>query len=44
MFLDGSVSLKEVQEWIEDSYDLVVDNLPKTLRSRLQQEIRDLDD
>ena len=44
VFLDGSVPLKEVQEWIEDSYDLVVDNLPKTLRSRLQQEIRDLDD
>ena len=38
--LDGSVPLAE---WVEDSYDLVVDKLPKNLKSRLQGEIRNLE-
>ncbi len=41
--VDGSVSLEDIQEWIEDSYDLVVDKLPKTLKSRLQNKIRNLE-
>ena len=41
--LNGLVPLEEVGEWIEDSYDLVVDKLPKNLKSRLQDEIRNLE-
>jgi len=44
VFLDGSLPIKEVQEWIEDSYDLVVDNLPTGLKSRLRQELKNLMD
>lgn len=42
--IDGSISLDEVQEWIEDSYDLVVDKLPKGIRLRLQGQVRGLPD
>ena len=43
IFLDRSIALEEVREWIEDSYDLVVDKLRKSLKSRLQTEIRNLE-
>lgn len=32
---DGSVSDKEIQEWIDDSYNLVVDSLTKKLKAEL---------
>lgn len=34
--LDGEVPADEVMSWVEDSYDLVVDGLPKAVRSRLR--------
>lgn len=37
--LDGSISWKQLSEWIENSYSLVVDSLPKTDR----EAIRNLD-
>ena len=42
VFLDGSIPLNEIQEWIEDSYDLVVDTLPKALKLRLQGQVKGL--
>ena len=42
VFLDGSVPKTDIQEWIEDSYDLVVDNLPKALKLRLQGQVKGL--
>jgi predicted DNA-binding protein (MmcQ/YjbR family) len=30
--LDGSVSGRRLFEWVDDSYDLVVDSLPRALR------------
>ncbi len=33
--LDGSVPDDEVLSWIDDSYDLVVDTLPRRVRTRL---------
>ncbi|MBA4241213.1 MAG: MmcQ-like protein [Sphingobacteriaceae bacterium] len=32
---DGSVSDKQIQEWIDDSYSLVVDSLTKKLKAEL---------
>ena len=33
---DGSVSRKQLEEWINDSYNLVVDSLPKKLKNELE--------
>ena len=44
VLIDGSISIDEAQEWIEDSYDLVVDKLPKGVRLRLQGQVRGLSD
>ncbi|MBK02212.1 MAG: hypothetical protein CL464_07135 [Acidimicrobiaceae bacterium] len=44
VLIDGSIPIDEAQEWIEDSYDLVVDKLPKGLRLRLQGQVRGLSD
>ena len=33
--LDGTVPKKEVKEWIDDSYDLVVETLPRKTREQL---------
>jgi predicted DNA-binding protein (MmcQ/YjbR family) len=40
VFLDGSIPAREIEEWIEDSYDLVVDKLPKLQKLRLQGQVR----
>ena len=42
VLIDGSIPIDEAQEWIEDSYDLVVDKLPKCLRLRVQGQVRGL--
>jgi predicted DNA-binding protein (MmcQ/YjbR family) len=34
--LDGSVDEERVREWIEDSWDLVVEKLPRNVRRRLR--------
>lgn len=34
--MDGSISTKILQEWIRDSYDLVVAGLPKKVREELK--------
>ena len=44
VLIDGSIPIDEAQEWIEDSYDLVVDKLPKGPRLRLQGQVRGLSD
>ncbi len=36
--LDGSVPSAELVGWIDDSYDLVVEKLPKRVRDRLSTE------
>lgn len=33
--VDGSVSSKQLKEWIDHSYDLVVDSLPKKIRDAM---------
>ncbi|MES2763873.1 MAG: MmcQ/YjbR family DNA-binding protein [Bacteroidota bacterium] len=33
---DGSVSRKQIQEWIDESYNLVVSSLTKKLRAELE--------
>ena len=30
--VDGTVSTKQLKEWIDDSYDLIVESLPKKVR------------
>jgi predicted DNA-binding protein (MmcQ/YjbR family) len=35
ILIDGSVSKKQLQQWIDDSYDLVVAGLPKKMRDEL---------
>lgn len=35
IMVDGSVSLKQLKEWIDHSYDLVVGSLPKKTRASL---------
>lgn len=42
--VDGDIPEGELRAWIEDSYDLVVDTLPKAVRLRLQGQVRALDD
>ena len=34
--VDGSASVKQVKEWIDDSYELVVGSLPKKIRDELE--------
>jgi predicted DNA-binding protein (MmcQ/YjbR family) len=34
--VDGSVPAKQLKEWIDDSYNLIVDSLPKKLRDELR--------
>ncbi|MGH3443651.1 MAG: MmcQ/YjbR family DNA-binding protein [Nitriliruptorales bacterium] len=34
--LDGSVSDREIRDWVDDSYDLVVDGLARKVRDRLR--------
>jgi predicted DNA-binding protein (MmcQ/YjbR family) len=34
--VDGSVSIKLLKEWIDHSYELVVESLPKKLRDQLR--------
>ena len=41
--VDGTIPDTEIRDWIEDSYDLVVDGLPKRAKLRLQGEVRGLD-
>jgi predicted DNA-binding protein (MmcQ/YjbR family) len=36
IYADGSVSNKQLKEWIDHSYQLVVDSLPKKLRDQLK--------
>ena len=38
--VDGEVPPDEVKSWIEDSFDLVVDGLPKTKRLVIQGQVR----
>lgn len=35
ILVDGSVSVKQLREWIDHSYDLVIKGLPKKLREQL---------
>ena len=35
VIMDGTVSNKEIKEWIQDSYDLVLEGLPKKVRNEL---------
>ena len=36
----GEISDNELSNWIEDSFDLVVDKLPKTAKLRIQGQVR----
>lgn len=36
IMVDGSVSSKQLKEWIDHSYDLVVQSLPKQVRDTLK--------
>ena len=38
----GEISDEELFNWIEDSFDLVVDKLPKTDKLRIQAQVRTL--
>jgi len=33
---DGSVSNKQLRQWIDDSYNLIVESLPKKLKTELE--------
>ncbi len=35
--VDGSVSAKQLKEWIDNSYSLIIDSLPKKLRDELKK-------
>lgn len=37
--VDGAIPDDLIGQWIEDSYDLVVDGLPRVVRGRLQGEV-----
>ena len=37
IIVDGSVSGKQLKEWIDDSYHLIIDSLPKKLRDELKK-------
>lgn len=34
--VDGSVPAKQLKEWIDDSYKLIIDSLPRKLRDELK--------
>ncbi len=34
--VDGSASLKQLKEWIDDSYELVMESLPERIKSELK--------
>ena len=34
--VDGSVSTKQLKEWIDHSYDLIVESLPKKIRDEVR--------
>ena len=36
IFADGSVSNQQLKEWIDHSYELVVDSLPKKMREQFK--------
>jgi predicted DNA-binding protein (MmcQ/YjbR family) len=36
VMVDGSIPVKKLKEWIDHSYTLVADSLPKKLKSQLQ--------
>lgn len=36
VIVDGSVSTKQLKEWIDHSYELVKDSLPKKLRDQFK--------
>lgn len=36
VFMDGSVSDKEIKQWIDHSYQLVVEKLPKKIQKELE--------
>jgi len=36
IIVDGSVSSKQLKEWIDHSYELVVDSLPKKIRENIK--------
>ena len=36
IMVDGAVSVKQLKEWIDHSYELVVDSLPKKLREQFK--------
>ena len=38
--LDGTIPTKEIREWIDDSYDLVVDGLPRKTRDAILGELK----
>ena len=42
--VDGEVPAAEIRAWIEDSFDLVVDSLPKAKRLLIQGQVRAVDD
>lgn len=35
--LDGSIGDDQIREWVDDSYDLVVDGLPRRLREQIRR-------
>ena len=41
---DGEVPAEEIRSWIEDSFDLVVDGLPKATRLVIQGQVRSLEE
>jgi predicted DNA-binding protein (MmcQ/YjbR family) len=34
---DGTVQIKILKQWIDDSYELIVDSLPKKVREQIRQ-------
>jgi predicted DNA-binding protein (MmcQ/YjbR family) len=36
--LDGTVAERQILEWVDDSYDLVVDGLPRRVREEIGHE------
>ena len=37
VIIDGSISDRQIKEWIDKSYDLIVDSLPKKVKLELQE-------
>ena len=38
--VDGTIEAALIEQWVEDSFDLVVDGLPKAARLRIQGQVR----